>query len=1257
MVWRCAADRAAGSASGAAAVRDARENGAVRPIAGDNPNRRAPDPGTASSRPPGARGWLTRLFGLLAVIAASGLFAPAAVSPAFADMPAQLDASSEKGYARLVFEFERLPDYSHSFASGIFVLSFGEPVDLDVTEVPEDIPSYVGQVRRDPDGRAVRFALNRSYRLNIMEAGNRLFVDLLPPEWQGLPPSLPQSVISELARKAREAQEKAANEARQREEAEPPYKLKIRVAQQPTFSRIVFDWNKFVTVNLARQGRTVTLGFGESVKADFSRLKTDTPMFLQDVETAATDAGMEVRLTIDEDVDVRGFREGVSYVVDLTGPDAASDAAAEAVAKTIDEAGSGGDSRVDLAANPREESEPETPDSPATVEITDTDPAGLPPDAFARTPAEPPEVNDATVAEKAAEPPPKRASRTGTPGEKELAAAASEHIPSAHGDTERAAAAPETGAEAEAPAPGDAGQGIELRAEASDKNLRIVFQSAEPVPTAFFRRGDSIWLVFETKARLDTAALRETLEDRVDDLQLMRTDRARILHFALRKPWLMHAAHTNNRWIINIGEMAGGETTDLQLVRALREDKRSMIRVALEGHGDVHWVTDPDVGDRLAIVTALPPQRGIGKPHEMVELSALPTAHGIVVRPRSDDVAVRPNLGEVLVTRHDGLTLSPGNASQYAPGRKPLRESARTGFIDFERWKEASPEKLSDRIYDYQRAIALAPEGDANARRFRLARFYLANGFHAEALGLLHRMATVEPEVESDPAFNAVRGAALALMGRTKKARKDFGVHALANDADAALWRGLLDVQDKAWNSALRAFHSGADVVGSYPPGMQARFRLAAARAALEMRRLDRAAEELEAVPGNGLPRAFEARARLLDGRYLEGVGRSEEARDAYDAVAEGPIEPAAAEARYRVTALDLKTGRISRKEAIEALQRLQLFWRGDDTELRTLRLLADLYVKEERYGEAFAVMNNSVKTFPESGIARRIQDDMKQVFQNLFLHGDSKSLPPVEALSLFYGYRELTPVGRLGDEMIRRLAGRLISVDLLDQAAELLDHQVYKRLKGAARAQVATRLAMVHLMNHKPELALRAIRRTRQAGLPGDLQRSRNLLEARALGELGRAATAVEILDAMEGEDVERLKADALWSAQDWQKAGKQLEKMFGGRWQEPEPLSESERFDVLRAAIAYSLAGDQFALDRLHTKFYSKLVKTPDADAFLLVTKPIREKGVAFRNLAKEVAATDTLDAFMKEFRARYDRSGDPSRRTSREETDGQG
>src|SRR5215469_6250614 len=109
----------------------------------------------------------------------------------------------------------------------------------------------------------------------------------------------------------------------------------------------------------------------------------------------------------------------------------------------------------------------------------------------------------------------------------------------------------------------------------------------------------------------------------------------------------------------------------------------------------------------------------------------------------------------------------------------------------------------------------------------------------------------------------------------------------------------------------------------------------------------------------------------------------------------------------------------------------------------------------------------------------------MRTAFVNLFLKGQADKMPPVEALSLFYDFIDLTPIGPNGDEMIRRMADRLVAVDLLEPAASLLEYQVTKRLDGIARAQVATRLAMIDLLDHKPREALEALRESQISGLP----------------------------------------------------------------------------------------------------------------------------------------------------------------------------
>ena len=75
-----------------------------------------------------------------------------------------------------------------------------------IEKVSNAAPDYVGAARRDPDGTGLRLALSRKVTVNSMAAGERLFIDLLPDNWTGVAPGLPQDVIEDLAKRARDAE-------------------------------------------------------------------------------------------------------------------------------------------------------------------------------------------------------------------------------------------------------------------------------------------------------------------------------------------------------------------------------------------------------------------------------------------------------------------------------------------------------------------------------------------------------------------------------------------------------------------------------------------------------------------------------------------------------------------------------------------------------------------------------------------------------------------------------------------------------------------------------------------------------------------------------------------------------------------------------------------------------------------------------------------------------------------------------------------
>jgi hypothetical protein len=274
----------------------------------------------------------------------------------------------------------------------------------------------------------------------------------------------------------------------------------------------------------------------------------------------------------------------------------------------------------------------------------------------------------------------------------------------------------------------------------------------------------------------------------------------------------------------------------------------------------------------------------------------------------------------------------------------------------------------------------------------------------------------------------------------------------------------------------------------------------------------------------------------------------------------------------------------------------------------------------------------------PDSQLTRQIQDEAAATFDALFLDGKGDAMPAIDALALFYDFRELTPVGSRGDEMIRRLAERLVSVDLLDQAADLLQYQVDHRLEGAARSEVATRLAVIYLMNRKPDRSLAVLRATRSPDLSNSLRDQRLLLEARALSDLGRHDLAIEVTADVSGSAAIRLRSDIYWAARRWDDAAEQIELMYGDRYKDFTPLSDVEREDMLRAEIGYALAEDSLGLGRFRDKYAAKMAETPDARAFEVVSAPLGTSGDEFGAIAHAAAAVDTLESFLRDLKVHY-------------------
>ncbi|MEH2561208.1 tetratricopeptide repeat protein [Bradyrhizobium sp. AZCC 2289] len=1172
--------------------------------------------------------------------------------------------SAAGGYARLVLKLAEDVESEVTTAGSIIVIRFKRPVDIPVDKLSDAVPDYVGSARRDPDGSAIRLSLQRRATVNTMTAGERIFVDFLPDSWTGPPPSLPQEVIRELSERARIAEralrlQRAAAASKRK----PP--VRVRASVQPTFVRFVFEMPDGVNVSSVLNDQKLTLQFNSVLAFDLADAKVAAPPNIASISQRVDVDSSAVDITLIGEVDVHSFREEKNYIIDVAFQQAEKSAAAELPAAIAALAPAAAHAPAPAASDrlARESMPPQQPAQVASVtsemfaeeakiEIKPEQAANAAPAAEQAAPAA---ENTAPPAEKVAAD--KAAPEKGSPApemaappealkaehrveEKQAAAnEAAKPAPAAQETPARATDAPSKIPPAASPRSAEnrgTGKAVAVDARRDSDGFRVTFSFGAATPAAMFRRADTVWLVFDSNRPVDVEPIRAKASAIIGDVSRLPLEKGQAIRFRLNRPQMPSLTGddraTGESWTLTFADRVQTPPLPLTVIRNITDPARANVSVPLANPGTLHRLVDPDAGDMLWVVTAPPPTRGFIKRQDFVELSLLESVHGVVVRPNSDDVSAEVGADKVMLGRPGGLTLSSADvaAERATAAVRPL--------FDVNEWRKNREEKFLARLDALITAAAAAAPDLRSQARLDLADFYMANGMYEEAHGLANLILSETKQGTEDAGVMMVRAVSGILIGRPDGGLKDLANPAIGNGYDSQLWQALAFARQGKWADAREKFKNAEFSIAVLPLELQRIVTAEAMRASLEVKDYagaSRRRSELEVV---GVPKEMKPSVAVLRGRLAEALGHDKDALDEYRFATNSADRPSAAEGRLLEVLLRQKRGELGQAEALRELETLSAIWRGDGIEVKTLQTLARIYADTGRYSESFAAVRTATRLQPNSELSRQGQDAASALFAQLYLSPKGEDMKPIDALGMFYENRELTPIGRRGDEMIRRLADRLVAVDLLDQAAELLQYQIDKRLEGAARAQVAAKLAMVYLTNRKPDRAIAALRTTRIADLSGELRQQRLLLEARAQSDVGRHDLALDIISNITGPEAIRLRSDIYWASRKWREASEQIELYYADRWRDFTPLNAAEKGDVIRAVVGYALAEDAIGLARFREKYAPLMIGEADRLAFDTASKPATSSSAEFAQIAKMAASVDTLDGFVREMKTRF-------------------
>jgi hypothetical protein len=762
----------------------------------------------------------------------------------------------------------------------------------------------------------------------------------------------------------------------------------------------------------------------------------------------------------------------------------------------------------------------------------------------------------------------------------------------------------------------------------------------KPAAAAVFERAGYLWIVLDRRAEIDTSLLKRLGGEAVLAVEQIPNKDATVLRLVIKPGFYPSMRKEGLLWIVDLTDQPNKPKDIIPVEAPANLPGGIGMAVQAPDSGTLVSITDPEVGDVMKVVPVIPVGQGVYPGRDAPDLELLDTTQGIVIIPHVDGLDIRSTRGGVTIGTYNGSGLRFSSELDTAP--KDAATSSSNSLLDIAAWKEGGPDTFEANRKVVLRTLSTVSASKRALAHLRAARFFLANGYGAEALGYLRLAALDQPDLADTPGYKVVKGAAEALLAQWDLAQPDLDAPALANDPESQMWRGYAHAEDSEnpgeWDKQLVG---GLKLLKGYPHRLKWKMAAAAASAAIGAGDDQGASQALTLLDREEASKMEDPERDYLHGLHDQMTGHFEKAIDEFDTASEGDNRKFRALARFAETELQLRTRKISPKEAAEQLDKLRFSWRDQTFEFNLLLRYAQLQRDAGDYPSSLRALRSLVNYYPDDKDTPKAVQMMSDIFKMLYLQGGADTLPPVTAIGLFDEFRDLTPTGAEGDEMIRKLADRLAKVDLLDRAAELLKHQVTYRLSGIDKARVGAQLALLDLMNQQPQAALDGLAASEVAGESDELKAQRRHLKARALSDLDKTAEAIQALDGDSSVEAAQLRSEIHWKAKDWEAAAADFEAMVP-RPERGAKLDGQQAKICLSWATALVLANDERGLAGLRRNYGPAMAGTPYQEGFTLLTSALDRETPNMPEIASKIKEVEGFKSFLSDYRKRMQDQG---------------
>lgn len=1002
-------------------------------------------------------------------------------------------------------------------------------------------------------------------------------------------------------------------------------RIAVRGSERDGFTRVVFEGQgKAPQMSVKQSGTSLTLDFSKTAKLDIGGA---SPSSLPRVSSYTQTPG-QVKIGFSPNADVRHFVIGNRLIVDIK----------EAAPVKEDT------KAAEKSASPKEPQE-------KTTAAKTAEPAKFAPPAKENASAK----NDDAAPSKLTGAIEASAPKETPPSEEQQAAALAKKLGTGDGhiqvDVENSAAS----------AAADAAKSPESQQHPTEIALpdhQINLAGTSAVAMAAFEKGNKLWIVVDKPDFVvppqfegpNQASFKSFERIPQKDVTIFRTD--------WPAGYKLSGDGGGLIWKILLNQKEPRYPQHLLVPKFSGPDDKvvtpSLVFQALSFHR-VATFDDPDTGEPMVIGLVNGAQDFTGDEQNFAELESYPAVVGFAIAPKVDDVIVNKTPDGAEITRKPGgLALSP--EKDILPYRKTIdipkaevnaKHSEVPRLFDFQNWRTGDKDSFENNRRLMMSGLSDQTEQKKAETLISLGKLMMSYGYAPEAYGYFELATQYVPDMRANPEMLGMTGAVQAMMGHYQDAFYNFSNPVLDNVEEMKYWKSYTLAGLDDWQQAAKILPADVSILEGYPDEILWPVGLKLAEVALREGNLPKAKailDIIEKTKDHKMPVAYASALDYLKGEFARQKGEIENAKLHWEPLTKGKDDLYRAKSRLALAMLQYGRKDITIDKAIDTLEGLRYAWRGDELETSVNYNLGKLYLDKGDPVRAMGLMRQAANLIPNSEQGKSISQIMHSTFEDLYSNEKIQKLTPLQALTLYDEFSELVPQGPEGDRLARQLAERLVDVDLLPRAINLLKQQVDTRLSGLEGANVAIRLASLQVQDTKPADALETLDKAEKflGGIPSEIadpkHRAIAMLRARAYAQNGKTKDAAEQLALLpQDTDVLRLRADIAWKAKKWQDAADALEQEIA---QEnislTRPLTDAQAKTILDWAVALYLADNRYVLANLRERYSDLMKLTPKAKEFEVVTRPRQNVLLADRTTIENIIGeTDIFGNFLQTFK----------------------